>query len=332
MKQKISFLLIGLLSLLSFQSFSQAGLYISSGSNFFITGRTTLSIDSLVLTPSVNYNIVGTNAVTRDATSVPPPPATYIQRVFHLQAPPPPYSGDITIYYRDTELNGLNENALNFDIYNGASWIVYPATSRDTANNFVTTTGLSNISMLQLTLVSSSVLPITLSSFTVQLNHCVANLKWTTTLQQNSKNFEVQQSTDGVNFSVIAILPATVNSSTEQHYSYNSMLSSSDNYFRLRMVDNDNNSKLSPVVRTSGNCNQGRINAFPNPTKNIITVNGLTGTNELRLIDHSGKLISNIKTSNTTETIKLAHLAAGNYIIQVLQNNKLINNINVIKE
>lgn len=331
MKQKISFHLIGLLSLLSFQSFSQAGLYITSGSNFFITSRTIVSIDSLVLTPSINYNIVGTNAVTRDATALPPPPATYIQRVFHLQASPP-YSGDITIYYRDTELNGLNGTALNLDIFNGATWIAYPATSRDAPNNFVTTAGLNNISMLQLTLGSSSVLPVTLSSFTVQLNQCAANLKWITTSQQNSKNFEVQQSTDGVYFSVIAIVSVTVNSSTEQHYSYNTTINSSDNYFRLKMVDNDNNSKLSPVVRTSGSCNQGKINAFPNPAKNMVTVNGLTGTNELRLINQSGQLISSIKTNNTTETIKLTHLAAGNYVIQLLQNNKVINNIKVIKE
>ncbi len=325
-------ILSGLLAAVSFACFSQSSLYVSAGANFNITSGTFVYIDGLQVKPSANYNITGENRVTRDAVATPPPPTTYIQRVYHLLQTLPAYSGDITIYYKDAELNGVNENILNLNVYNGTAWNAYSPSLRDATNNFVTTTGLSNIAINQATLAASAALPVTLTSFEVQNNNCVATLSWTTATEQNTKQFELQLSADGIRYTTIAFVAASGNSSTDKHYSYTYNLANQNNYFRLQMVDLDGSSKTSPVVSSRSNCNTQRILAFPNPAKTIVTITGLNGENHLRLFDASGKMVAAIVTTNVSEEVNVSKLPAGTYVLQVVQNNIQVEKIMLIKE
>ncbi len=318
--------------LISMPCFAQTSLQVSSGSNFFITTGTLVHLDGLVVTPSVNYNITGLNNVTREATATPPPPTTYIQRVYNLLQTLPAYSGDITIYYQDAELNGINEANLNLDVYNGSTWTIYSPALRDATNNFVTTTGLTNIDLKLLTLAVQTVVPITLTRFIAENNGCVANLKWTTAFEQNNKHFEVQHSTDGIIFNTVGILPSNGNSNVERNYTFSSNLKNQNNYFRLRMVDLDGSSKFSPIEMVKTTCSNKVITLYPNPTREMVTITGLSGENHLRLLDNLGQVIKSIKTSNPSETINISNMPAGTYIIQVVSNNKVIDNIQVVKE
>ncbi len=328
-----SIIMYAFLSALSITGFSQSSLYISPGTQFVITPNTMVFIDSLQIKPSLTFTISGVNSVTRDATAAPPPPPAYIQRVYHFLQNTAPFSGDIAFYYRDTELNGLDENTLNISIYNGSAWLAYAPSSRNSVNNLITRTGLNAVSFKDLTLTApGAVVPITLSRFSAQSINCDALLFWSTTSEQNSKLFEVLQSTDGINFKVIKIIPASGNSNTLKDYSYTASTGSKDNYFRLRMVDLDGQSKFSNVLRVASDCNGNIISVFPNPTKNSITISGLTGTNQLRLIDQTGRVLTRIGTSAGSETMNLVRMPAGSYILQVVQQNKVIKNINIIKE
>ena len=318
---------------LSITCFSQSSLYVSAGTNFFISSGTSVTIDSLQLKPTANFNIIGLNSTTRDATATSPPPSAYIQRVFHFLQTTSHFSGDITFYYRDAELNGLAENTLNLSIYDGTTWAAYPPSQRDAVNNFVTRLGLGAINLNELTLTApGAVVPVTLSRFSIQNNSCTALLKWTTASEQNSKHFEVQHSTDAINFSVIKIIASNGNSNIERQYNYNASLNGKTNYFRLRIVDVDGQSKISEIISVTSNCNNNNITVYPNPTKNTATINGLTGTTQLRVLDQLGQVISATTTANASATINLLHVAAGTYIVQVLQNNKEVKNIKIIKE
>jgi len=334
MKQKLNSFLIIVFILLSIQVYSQSGLYISAGSNFFISSSTVVSIDSLVLIPSAPFDIVGANAETRDATAVPPPPSPYIQRVYHFSALLPSYNGDISIYYRDAELNGLDENTLTLNIYNGSMWNAYTTgVTRDPINNFVTTAALSNLIIQQATLAGPlAALPVTLSKFILQNDQCVALIKWTTASEQNSKHFEVQQSTDGVNFNTIAIVKASGNSNVEKHYSFSSPLVNANNYFRLRIIDLDGSMDVSTIIIARGNCANNVLIIYPNPARNEATINGLQPGTQLRIMDNLGQVVRVMKTSNRTETINLVNLPAGNYIVQVITGGKMIANLKLIKE
>lgn len=59
------------------------------------------------------------------------------------------------------------------------------------------------------------------------------------------------------------------------------------------------------------------LSAYPNPMKTSVTVSGLSGTNVLKMLDASGKLVYSINTSANTETIPTEGMATGLYIISV---------------
>ncbi len=321
MKQNLKIrLLTILLLMITIKTFAQSSLYISTGTNFYITTGTYVYIDGLQIKPSADYNITGANSVTRDATAIPSPPRTYIQRVYHFLATPPAYSGDITIYYQDAELNGLNENTLNLNVYDGSTWNPYTTTTRDAVNNFVTTAGLSAISMNELTLAANGALPVTLSAFTAQSSQCIAHLAWTTATEINSKQFEVQQSFDGVNFTTIGIVPASGNSAIENHSRFSKNLISQTNYFRLLMLDLDGTGKLSPVVSVTGNCSNNVIAIYPNPVKDILYIDGLQNYHSIEVIDITGRIVQQQTVSAGTGSINVHSLSKGNYILKLNSN------------
>ena len=156
MKQKILILLLIIFS--GSISWSQ-GIYISPSANLFISGGTIFSTDSLVIVPSRDFNITGENAQTKNAAITHPSGNPYIKRVFHFLNTTSPFTGNISIYYLDGELNGLAENALTLNVHNGAVWNAYTTgVTRDGVNNVVNTTGLSNIMLNELTLAGLSTL------------------------------------------------------------------------------------------------------------------------------------------------------------------------------
>jgi hypothetical protein len=137
---------------------AQSGLHISSGTDLFIKMGTIFSADSLVLTPSVDFTISGSNALTRTPTATNAYGGTYVGRVFHFAASSIPFSGTIGFYYRDAELNGLSENVLTLQVHEGTSWTPFPTNvTRDATNNIVTTTNLTSVALNELTLADECV-------------------------------------------------------------------------------------------------------------------------------------------------------------------------------
>ncbi len=178
----------------------------------------------------------------------------------------------------------------------------------------LTSAGIADIFVVKLS--QAATLPITLSGFTIQNNRCTANLMWTTATQQNSKHFEVQYSTDSVTFTTKDIVAAGGNSSAEKHYSYSSNLTNKNNYFRLRLVDQDGSVKFSPVVRVTGNCG-GAVTVYPNPAKNRIYIQGAEKLKQIQLLDVQGRLIKNLQPlSNNIFNIQF--LRPGTYWVKMI--------------
>ncbi len=59
---------------------------------------------------------------------------------------------------------------------------------------------------------SGSLLPLTLLDFTVTKNGNIAQLKWQTANEVNTSHFDIERSTDGVNFTAIGKVDAAGNS------------------------------------------------------------------------------------------------------------------------
>jgi len=150
-------------------------------------------------------------------------------------------------------------------------------------------------------------------------------LDWATANEQNSKLFEVERSLTGTNFSRIGTINATGNSSQTNTYQYTDRnidrLNSEFMFYRLKQIDLDGKFNYSNIVRLRYNeKNTANTIVYPNPTPGSITI--LVGSNTLigtvaALYDINGRLLENIKISNSSQQVDLGKYVNGVYFIRL---------------
>ena len=249
------------------ESFSQSSIYISAGAYVIVTAGTTLAVDSLVLKPAANFTITGANSVTQDANATPVPPSAYIQRVYHFLQTTSPFSGDVTVYYRDAELNGLTENTLNLSAYNCTAWTAYTPSQRDAVNNFVTSTGLAAVNLNQVTLTApGSALPVTLTNLRAYQQKSGVQVEWRAQQEINIAKYEVEQSQNSLQFLQIGTVAAIGNSNAVINYSFfDAKPYSGVNYYRIKIIENNGTAKYSSVAKVNFSSKKLFMTVFPNP-------------------------------------------------------------------
>jgi hypothetical protein len=172
-------------------------------------------------------------------------------------------------------------------------------------------------------------LPVTLVRFEVKEENCNAALSWTSAEELNVSHYELQSSIDGSMFQTIARLTPTGSNST---YAYkDGDLGSPIIFYRLRMVDIDGSARYSSIKMLRITCAQPAIRIYPNPAQDIVTVSGLMPQSRVRLIDATGKTITEIAATGSTQEMSVRGLANTSYLLQVIHNNKIVKSIKLIK-
>jgi Secretion system C-terminal sorting domain len=167
-------------------------------------------------------------------------------------------------------------------------------------------------------------LPIVLSDFGGIKNNCNVSLNWKTASELDSDRFEVEFSTTtNTTFEAIGTIGAAGNSTSTKSYQFNyAMESGVSYYFRLKMYKKDGTFTYSQIVPLSCVDTKASIAIVPNPT-NIGTfrITGMAkGKNTVSIYSNDGKLIRTENVINNKD-INISNLAAGTYVIRVLNEN-----------
>lgn len=113
-----------------------------------------------------------------------------------------------------------------------------------------------------------STLPVTLGDFNVVRQGSNAVLNWTTLTESNTDHFEIERSSDGVNFSVVGTKGSFTNSVVIKNYQYTDPINQNSGmiYYRLRTVDKDGHGTYSKIVtlRIASGLVKDFV-VFPNP-------------------------------------------------------------------
>jgi uncharacterized repeat protein (TIGR01451 family) len=135
---------------------------------------------------------------------------------------------------------------------------------------------LANI-VNQSTAVISTSLPVTLGSFTVEKTGEEALIKWTTLTETNNEYFNLERSSDGVNFVTIGKVDGSGTTAAVHSYSYNDPLNGLSGilYYRLEDVDELGHGLYSEVIalRLDGSLVTGTFTVYPNPFASNIKLN-----------------------------------------------------------
>lgn len=293
-------------------------LKISPGSSLKITAGTAFKSDSLTLIPSADFTLSDV-ILSKSSTVIHATPNTYISRVYHFSNTTNPFSGDVQINYEDgAELNGIPENALTLNVHNGINWSMYPASNRDGINNFVLTTGLPGIVLNELTLASlSAPLPLTWQSFTATRQSEQVLLKWATSQEQNTRDFTVQHSTNGISWASIGTQPAAGNSSNTSHYSYVHINPVAGiNYYRILQTDLDNNYSYSVVRTVAFTKTVESFIVLGNPVTDGMLKIQVNDAVSMAIYTANGKLLWMEKLNPGVKTIDVSRFAKGIYFLR----------------
>lgn len=177
-----------------------------------------------------------------------------------------------------------------------------------------------------------SALPANVSSFTGKKDKQHDILMWTTSSEQNNAWFNLQHSTDGVQFTTIAQLSSKANggnSSTLLNYqAINENPATGHNYYRLEQVDIDGNKTInSKLVDLIWSANGKTVTIYPNPVKDQLNIDLFSeqpSTVVVKISEMSGKVVKQVITKSqeglNNFSIDLKAISSGIYMVQLIEN------------
>jgi len=176
-------------------------------------------------------------------------------------------------------------------------------------------------------------LPVELIKFEVKNQGGYNKLFWVTASEYNNSHFEIQNSSDGVNFITIAKINGAGNSNQLIYYSYVDS-SKSISYYRLKQIDFNGSFEYSKVIKISGqkNISINEVSVFPNPSNGKIKIEIIIPdiqNIQVTLYDKQGKTIlsqSSIEYFDDISIISLdlSYLPTDIYFVQTIVDQKAI--------
>jgi len=171
----------------------------------------------------------------------------------------------------------------------------------------------------------STTLPLSLLSFNAKkMSDQDILLTWETSIEQNTKGFQVQRKNGNGSFEDIAFIASKApqgNSNNLLSYQYeDANLFNGEVEYRLAEIDLDGRQVTSPIIMVNGSSSKnGSVLVYPTPTNNgnVIIAFDNTDRKDLLLIDMSGKIIK--KASGiASNSYPINGLAPGIYFIKVI--------------
>ncbi|MDA3614899.1 T9SS type A sorting domain-containing protein [Polluticaenibacter yanchengensis] len=177
----------------------------------------------------------------------------------------------------------------------------------------------SSFSNANFGIVRSSVLPVSLTVFSVYKQQAHAKLTWTTATENGNKGFEIERR-NHADWSVIGFVTSKAPngiSNTAINYDFiDRDPNAGINQYRIKQIDE--NGKISySHIRALNFESQSAISVFPNPGSGKFTIQGLTGNENIKIYNASGQIVWTGNNKNTVLKINLEHLSNGVYKLEV---------------
>jgi hypothetical protein len=221
----------------------------------------------------------------------------------------------VTAWLQDTYLNTNTPIDLNGAVNN----IVF---------NVTAVSGSANPDRFRIVFNLSGPLPISITSIKAYQQNKDIAVEWKVSSELNMKQYEVEKSTDGINFVKMFTQPAIANNGTDIIYKWLDVTPViGSNFYRIRAIENSASAKYSAIAKVALGKSDPAINVFPNPVTGTMFSVQFTamekGTYQLRLINMAGQVVSQQKLvhagGSATQTVAVLNIAAGEYQLQIIK-------------
>ncbi len=188
--------------------------------------------------------------------------------------------------------------------------------------------GLIGFSDFSIAIDVSNPFPVEMSPLGAQPLTGFIRLNWATSSETNNRGFEIQRSTDAVEFANIGWVDGLGNSSSMRNYSFDDRTAKPGvkYHYRLRQVDFDGNARFSNVATATltETVNELSLSVYPNPTDGAFVLSVASPDSRklsIDVYDLAGRRV--MQTTATAETgttevpLSLSGLSAGAYQLKV---------------
>jgi hypothetical protein len=163
-------------------------------------------------------------------------------------------------------------------------------------------------------IVIDAVLPVELSKFEVKKNQKSAILTWATASEKDNAQFNIQHSTNGVDFTTIGTVKGQGTKAATTTYNYeHSTPSVGTNYYRLAQVDFNGITTYSAVK--SATFGKGGLAVKSTLVQDFVTVVTTDESTPLSIFNITGQQVLQIKVQGE-QNINVGHLSSGLYFIR----------------
>ncbi len=208
-----------------------------------------------------------------------------------------------------------------------------------------TGTGFTSFSPFGIT-SELAILPVTFINFSGSRTSNGNKLTWVTSSEQNNLGFEVLRSQDGQNYTSIGFVNTLSSGSNTSNLTYNftdgNINKSATQYYKLRQVDINNQSKYTDIVRIKGE----QVAVFtidgiaPNPVQNKLTASISSPAKSiinLQVWDMMGRMIQQqqviLQEGNNVIPVNVSSLGSGVYLLKaIFTDNNQIPAIKFVKQ
>jgi hypothetical protein len=190
----------------------------------------------------------------------------------------------------------------------GSGTVTYTVSSGGTSCTATRTFNLFN---------NSGTLPVTWETISAQKQNSQVLINWSTASEQNTKDFEVQYSTNTTNWDAIGTIKAAGNSSATRNYSFTHqtpLKNSAYNYYRILQRDLDGKFSYSKIVSIIFSEPGPDMSVYPNPVSDVLTVY-LSESKLVRLINAAGAIVWQSNLPAGRNQISVSQYSKGVYVL-----------------
>ncbi len=183
------------------------------------------------------------------------------------------------------------------------------------------------ITNTEMTTVVAEVLPLKLLSFKGnRLSQGNVYLHWQTAHEENTKSFEIEQSSNGRSFEKVGELKAYGNGNHIYTYTTNKAIMGNV-YFRLKMMDKDGKFTYAPIVLIKAGDVKGSFVLGANPVNDKLVINAINPSllnTEAALINSVGVVVKRFVLNGASQTVGVGNLPAGSYYLRTQQGSERV--------
>lgn len=185
------------------------------------------------------------------------------------------------------------------------------------ANTSTTTSFTSTLNGITLNIP----LPVELTSFDANVSDANVFLNWNTASESDNDYFEIQRSSNGIDFAKIGEIKGVGQSNLPSDYRFvDAQPEDGINYYRLKQVDFNGKTELSKIVFIDFK-KEKKVNLFPTISTNEIniTLPEISDDVTYKILNFTGQIIQegSFDDNSTTYKINVQNFSNGNYLIQI---------------